>query len=511
MNLTELRNKAKAITDYSPELAVYDEQIDGFINDAYNALWTERKWTFCNKLTYIDIYPDVVPLQPNGLTMGALCTFNSRRIQFSGSVFAFDLPYVWEGQVFEIQGRDYAILKVVSLTEIQLTDPFMGTSSISDLTWKCKHRFYNIPDDAVELLYIGHRDTPIVGTQTGFGKSSGLLSRTEESLNLREDFTAFYSECYINIAPVVIAPGEKLTAERYPTVDATTGDIVAGSKMELCWAFEGHGEKIGPLSTPLIFTQPPQPLVPLPNVVRITFKTFDDITVQSPTFTFAEDQLINQYEGQRKRLFFNQNFNRSTGVRLKGLPVWREITFGSTAVVPGMPGANTNTDPIRVQDEAGIYDLRFLDQMSPGNKRYDEWDGQHPRIRPYPRPIGSDVTYQHSTGGGVPNFNSSKERQFRQWECRYYKKPCKLALQTDTPEMPHEFHQLIVYKLLEDLFNKHENTKQADVYNNKYIKEIKRLEKRYVEHTDVMLIKGQFGLAYNSWAPYALDSLRKTN
>lgn len=512
MNLTELRTKCKSITDYSPELTSYNETLDGFIDDAYNSLWTERSWIFTNCLTYLDIYPDVLPLQANGLTAGATCIFNSRRIQFSTSVFNFDLPYVWEGQILEIQGRDYNILNVVSLTELHLDTPFMGTSSISDITWKLKHRYYNVPNDAIELLYLGHRDTPTPGSITGFGKTGGLLNRTEESLNLREDWTAFWSECYINIAPIVIEPGEKLAVARYPVADATTGDIVAGSKMELCWAFEGHGAKIGPLSTPFIFTQPAQPIVPLPNVAQITFKTFDDITVAAPTFTFNEDQLVNQFEGQRKRLFFNQNFNRTTGVRLSGLPVWREVTLGSTAVIPGMPGANTNTDPVRVRDEDGTYNLRFLDQLGSGNKRYLDWDGHHPRIRPYPRPIGSDRTYQHSTGTATPPaINGSPEREFRQWECRYYKKPQQLALPTDQPEMPYEFHQLIVYKALENIFNKHDNVAQAKAYKTKYDLEINRLEKRYVQHTDVMLIKGQFGLNYTSWAPYALDSLRKTN
>lgn len=511
MNLTEIRNKCKQITDFDATLPTYNEQLDGFITDAYNALWTERRWSFASHLTFLDIYPDVLPLQANGLTAGVTCIFNSRRIQFSTSVFNFDLPYIWEGQILEIQGRDYNILNVVSLTEIHLDTPFMGNSSITDVTWKLKHRFYDLPSDAIELLSLSHRDAPSPGVRPGFGKVGGLHARTEEEVNLREDFTNTWSECYINTPPINIPTAEKIAIARYPIADATTGDIVAGTRMELCWAFEGKGKKIGPLSTPLIFTQPVQTLVPLPNVAQITFKTYDDITIAAPTFTFNEDQIVNAWEGLRKRLFFNQNFNRTTGVRLAGLPVWREVTLGSTAVVPGMPGATTNTDPVRVRDEDGTYNLRFLDQLGSGNKRYSDWDGHHPRIRPYPRPVGSDITYPHSTGGGVPVFNGSPEREFRQWECRYYKKPEQLALQTDTPAMPYEFHQLIIYKTLLDIFSKHDNLTQVQNYTTRYNKEIERLEKRYVDKVDVLVIRGQFGLNYSGWGRYDINSLRKTN
>ena len=58
MNLTELRNRVKAITDYSPELTAYNEQIDGFINSAYYALWTEKRWKFAEKTVFLDIFPD---------------------------------------------------------------------------------------------------------------------------------------------------------------------------------------------------------------------------------------------------------------------------------------------------------------------------------------------------------------------------------------------------------------------------------------------------------------------
>jgi hypothetical protein len=219
---------------------------------------------------------------------------------------------------------------------------------------------------------------------------------------------------------------------------------------------------------------------------------------------------MNQFEGLRKRIYFNQNFNRTTGVRNGGLPVWREVTFGATAVAPGIPFLNTSEDPVRVADTVDFYNITNLTSVSPGNKRYIDYDGLHLRFRPYPRPIGADFTYLYVAGSaeGVSNAN---ERQFRQWECRYYRKPARLGLQTDAFEFPIEFHQLVVYKVLHDIYSKHDNMTQAANYQKKYDTELKRLEKRYVDSIDIDLVRGQFGANRGLWSPFDPSSLRRLN
>ena len=61
MNLTGLRQKIKNITDYSPELAQFDDQIDELINDAFYELWSMKRWNFATKTTTLDLHPDITP------------------------------------------------------------------------------------------------------------------------------------------------------------------------------------------------------------------------------------------------------------------------------------------------------------------------------------------------------------------------------------------------------------------------------------------------------------------
>lgn len=503
MNLTEIRNKIKSITDYSPELTVYNEQLDLLVHDAYMAVWTEKRWRFAEKTIYMDIWPDVNAGQPDGTTKNANVINNRRRVTFSGNVRALEsYPYQWEGQIFQVDGRDYFIDAVISGNEIRLRDPFRGTTNSDNTSWKIKHRFYDLPPDAIEILGLLHKDTPAVGKIPPYGAVRGITCRREEDLNLREDYTNFFSQCYVPYGTSNVPPAETLG------LSVTEGLIPVGTSLELCWAFETDGgKKVGALSESAIVQVTGQN----PGGIQVKFRTWDGVAVAAPAYVDGVDQVMNQFEGLRKRVYFNQNFNRTTGIRNPGLPVWREVTYGSTAVTPGMPYLSTSEDPVRVPDTQDFYNIVNLNQVNPGNKRYIDFDGLHLRFRPYPRPIGNDFYYAYSAGTADPAINNANERQFRQWECRYYRKPARLGLPTDTPEFPIEFHQLVIYKVLHDIYSKHDNLAQAGNYQKKYEKEILRLQKRYVDSVDTDLVRQQFGIMGRRWSPYDPASLRRVN
>ena len=148
--------------------------------------------------------------------------------------------------------------------------------------------------------------------------------------------------------------------------------------------------------------------------------------------------------------------------------------------------------------------------MLSGNERYNDYDGVSFRFRPYPRPIGYDYGYQEVAGEAAPvASNTAVERAFRQWECRYYRRPHPLGLQTDSPEFPMEFHNLVVYKALYNIFMKHDNQSQAEYYRKKYDVDLARLEDRYVDSVDTDVVRQQFGGNYRIWTPFDPNSLRR--
>ncbi len=84
----------------------------------------------------------------------------------------------------------------------------------------------------------------------------------------------------------------------------------------------------------------------------------------------------------------------------------------------------------------------------------------------------------------------------REMVMRYMVKPKDLLLSTDVPQMPYEFHQLIVYKALEDIYLKLGQQGLAATYEKKYMKEINNLAKRYVDKIDQRVVRGRFHMAY---------------
>ena len=471
MNLKALREKVKNITDYSPELQVFNDQIDELLNDAFYELWTAKRWTFSTALAHLDLHTDITTasdLEASATAVNANVTFGSRSVTFSANMKRLSYTDIWEGQPIEIQTREYIISKVLSANQILLDRQFEGTTDADDLTWTIKKRTYDLPEDCLELLYIGYRDEPYNAIPVR-GKAQGLLPRREEDYNLRVDLAMGYAEAYIP-TPSINIPA----AEQIGTATAAGGTVPNGY-YELCWAFVKDG-KVGPLSEPKTHNVQLEAGV---GTVQVTFKGWDDVLIAADAFQSA-DQQPTQWEGYRKRIYWNKNVDRATGERL-GLPCWLSVTSGGTR------NTATYLEPVIVSDQLSSHNITDINSFDNGSSRYIERDGLHQEIRLHPRPIGYD-TKKVITGENAETI------YFRQMVMRYMRKPKDILLQTDSPELPVEFHQLIVYKALEQIYLKMGQTGLSNTYSGKYDKAIKGLERRYVDKIDLAPRRGQFDM-----------------
>ena len=499
MNLKELRNKVKNITDYNPEIQSYLDDLDELINDAYNQLYLSKRWNFGRKTKFLNIYPDIKPIGTPAVPN--LNVLDGRReCSFSAPVSEFlEDPRIWEGQIIEIQGREYTIEKVTG-TSVRTVEPLRCTTNTDDVTWIVKHRFYHLPPDTIEILGLSHRDAPIPDIRPLWGKKIGLVARRDEELDLREDYTADFSEAYVLQPPKDVPAGMKWGAAVITSAAIAPSPFLANTKWEFTWAFEVGGI-IGPLSEPRIIDIGTVEQNTSP-VVTLHFQTWDDRPVAAPTYNPAVDVYQNDFEGMKKVVFYNSNFDNVTGTR-KGLPCWRQV--GSASAIAD----RDDWLPKTATDEQSSVVLTGLYNVNPGAPRYQEWDGQHLRIRPYPRPQGFEKTYD-AAAAVVGAMAALHKRRFRQYELRYQRKPYRLCETTDSPEMPYEFHQLIVYTVLHETFVKGGNAAMAGMYDKKIKDAIKILEKRYVDRADTFWQRGQFGME-NAGIVYDYNSLRKLN
>lgn len=489
-NLTALREKIKNITDYSPELQQFNDQLDELVNDAYYQIWTHKRWNFGTVLTefafHVDMTPEREDDDKDGTKINIAAANGSRLITFSAGMDRFrKYPYLWEGSPIEIQGYEYTITKVATASRIFVDQPFFGETKADDDSWKIKKRWYDLPEDCLELLYIGHRDYPYVtvaGTTPPYGKASGLMPRREEEFGLRADYALNYAEAYIPTPTKHIPAAERLKIQG----SETSGDLPNNKWFELCWAFYKE-DKVGPLSEPTVYHNHGND-----SSIDLEFVSWDGESILADLND--TDLKPSQWEGYRKKIYYNKNFDRDTGERT-GLPCWLEVTKG------GLTRGDTEyLEPVVVDDTSSSYTLRYINQLDNGSRRYIEIDGSHQQIRPYPRVNGYDIEIEQIA-----------DRQYHDYVktgiIRYYKKPKDLLLGTDSPEMPYEFHQLIVYKALEIIYLKLGDAGMAGTYEKKYEKAIKDLEKRYVDKIDVQPIRSQFGLP-RSFRGYTSSDLK---
>lgn len=482
-NLKALRQKVKNITDYSPELSQFNDQLDELLNDAYYCIWTMKRWNFTTKLDTMRLHTDILATTDtennSGNPIKIRITNGERKVEFNGAIDRLHDANIWEGQPIEIDTMEYTISKVIDMQNILLDRPFQGESTSNNIGWKIKKRFYDLPENCLELLYLGHRDYPYVsvtGSQNPYGKSTGILPRREEDLDLRVDYTQSYAEAYITSPSKNIPPAEQTVIGQSNQPGA---NFQSGMFYEFTWAFIKDG-KVGALAEPAVYE-----VMANNTSIQIQFRGWDDLNIRADSYN-NKDQVPTQWEGYRKVLLWNKNFDRNTGER-KGLPCWLYVVTG---------GQNRNEriylEPFVVQDTEPFAHIIYINQLDNGSKRYMEIDGLHQQIRPYPRPIGFDYEVEQEKNG---NDYVTYHDYVREMVMRYMVKPKDMLLSTDVPQMPYEFHQLIVYKALEDIYLKLGQQGLATTYEKKYMKEVNNLAKRYVDKVDQQVVRGRFHMA----------------
>ena len=244
MDLKQIRKQIFNITDFSPELQAYANQMDELINEAYLKLWTSKRWNFAQKLSWLEAYPDINSLRESGgSTITAAYNDGQRLVTFSADVYTLiNKKDVYEGNIIQLQGREYTILQILSSTQLTTSEPIRLTGGVASITedkdWLVKARFYTLPEDCIEILNLQHRDVPMGSGGNGtilppYGKTVALLPRMEESYGLREDYTQTYAECYVPVPRKVVPPGEKLGIVFAPQENEDLGNIPDNKYFEI--------------------------------------------------------------------------------------------------------------------------------------------------------------------------------------------------------------------------------------------------------------------------------------
>lgn len=209
MNLSDLKQYVGNVIDYDPTAnPTYSDQLGRIISDAYERIYTEKPWTFCQKEAEIEARPDIT-----GLTIPV--TNGSATLAHGGV-----LDSTMDGQTIELNGVEYTIAYVNSATFAYLTEEYLGVTS-AGVTAKVVFRYLDLPADCVTVMNVATRSNSI--TPEDPGMMAALTRYEDEFFNLPLGETGVprfwvpHDPIYIaspSIAPVVATRAELLKGDR---------------------------------------------------------------------------------------------------------------------------------------------------------------------------------------------------------------------------------------------------------------------------------------------------------
>lgn len=154
MNLSDLKKYVGNVIDYdATSNPTYDDQLARIISDAYERIYTEKPWTFCQKDVEIVARPDIPNLNI-GVTNGS-----------STMTHAGQLDSTMDGQQIELDGVEYTIAFVRDATFAYLTEDYRGATAT--VTSKVIFRFLDLPADCVTVMNVAHRTNQITPSDPG--------------------------------------------------------------------------------------------------------------------------------------------------------------------------------------------------------------------------------------------------------------------------------------------------------------------------------------------------------
>ncbi len=544
MNLSEIKSQIYAISDYKPGNPNYEREIEDLINSNYMAIWNARPWTFANKQVYMDVYSDITPARAadeNGSTSLPLLVPVKVTAQSpvtmaptSGSIAAvFTQPVnrltnhgsLYIGNPIEVLGVEYTIIHIEwwsgSITldgtstpiyaRIFVDKPFQFTAT-STSDWKIKQRYLFMPDDLSETVAVSYRPWPFVGASAAWQslRPIDLFRDVRTNVNvLGQQETSGDAYAYVRETDQTIPSGGKISYTTTVAVGDVTGDFSAGDTFEVAWAYVGSSGAIGPIGEVKTISIPSSTATTTCHF-SLTLLHTDGSTASSKAYANPESyQFPDDNLKYGKQVFYNANWDWTAKKRL-GPPKWIPISYAATATSGTYGPAASPTVYQRWLGSSNFVDwqlvstikssstlpIRLKSQLRQATSVSQDYrfGPKYERIRLFPRPDSYDKALEKigtpQNPGDTTGTISLPLDYVQRLTLTYRYVPAALGFQSDAPELPQEFHSLVVWATLRDVYTKNSNVALSQLYDGKYTRGLKDLAKRHVTYTDAITTKG---------------------
>jgi len=488
MYLGEIISRVQSQADFAPiNTPGFQKYLTDTINDAYQDLWYSRTWTFNTKTHDLPVYPDI-DARDAGLLFASEQDSVGAPLQTSIGSTVFDITYdettvkfysqtdprfveQLHGAYLCVEGRDYKIV------DTQITDngsdwtlrffvdePFRGDyligTTVEFQDWSIKFRTYKLPEDCTEIMDVSWSNLRDVGGLRQ-GQAFSLPARNANDLAINWQLTAAKPYAYI--------PGSATfmwdTYESFSVTETTGVSGTYFSTETIYFGFEdvdiATGAPAGIVNT-VTFTPSAN------NVQSITFT--DDRHIHVGVYRRILLGVKRTVNDPIKWVIFRNNPPTSLAQELSPTNCWRypetSITLTATSFYEFV-GTNSNL--------AGWRDNRTINYIGPSSRK---------NITFYPRLSTKDIDAKYLENKIWTTFYEASVASVR-----YLYKCVPLADKFDSPQLPAEYHNLLVFKALESVALKFDKGGTASYYARKYDAMLKNMMTRYASERNTIATK----------------------
>tara|TARA_A100001391_G_scaffold202341_1_gene191640 strand:+ start:42 stop:1457 length:1416 start_codon:yes stop_codon:yes gene_type:complete len=440
MNVSEIRQRIFDQMDYNPDLQQYRDSVVRRINDQYERLCDMAHWLFLQKESTIQLRKAItgsstVSFRVDGsnlrrlVSMQSSSVYSAKTIGAAPSTFStLTLTAEMEGQtLIDEDSNEYKIIRVRDSNEMFIEPSWQKTAGVDVTNFTIRFDRVALPQDCIEVLGVVDRDDDR-------GRLPNIDRKRTEIAYLDRDTTgepliSIDDESFIDQSPI----NNPIATEGQTAASGNT-PLVAGNTYEYMYTIQREGRES-----------------PTSKSVQITLS--------------SSGTEVNLSNIDDTRWFAGANFDDSGILKLV---YRRDVTNDGRWIMITTLTAGTTTyldnDLVPTNASASTFEFAQNTAFYYTNQR-DIIKYENPGLRQYLR------------------FWYTPEED-RVLHIRYHRRPRPLYSDTDAPEIPRQYHMILVYLTLEDVFLQLQEQNQATIFRMRGDDMIRQLRKRYLSRDD---------------------------
>ena len=428
MNVSEIRQRIFDQMDYFPDLQQYRDSVVRRMNDRYQELCDSAHWLFMQKEREITVRAAV---EGTSATIGIQVTSSSNPRKVTAVGFTPTLEMEGQTLTNTTTEKEFIIVRVEDANNFFINDDWDGTSDGSTVfNWKVTFQRFMLPEDCIEVLGYMDRDADR-------GKLLFIGRRREEFAYLDADNSGdsgvvIEDEHIIDDPPVNV-----------PTANAQTATVITNNLLTngVTYEYKYTIYREGRESPPSL---PVQVTVPSTGSNEVALDNMDD------TGFYTSATATSTTDSGMYKLVYRRDVTNDGKWMLVGSVASNNTSLVDDELHPKSTFVFQNSASYRYSSSTEV--LRWAD---PGPRQY---------VRFWYTP-GADKVYH----------------------LRYHYRPKDLVADNDVPEMPRQYHNLLVYITLQDMFLQMQDLTQSQVFERRAEQVKIQLRRRFLTRDDQRL------------------------